>query len=218
MSTQYSHFQTAFGFSECDLEEGGLDELLNQFSLTMRSHSRRVAVSAAIMAEYAKESFHWIDAPTGMNLAVIAHLGGLCHDVGKLLMPALATSDVDYMRHPVYGAELLERHKKALFSNEEETGLVLEMVRYHHERPDGSGFPYGLRKRSIPLTAGICAVADSLDHRIYSEPRLRDSGAAIFCDIKAQEGTLLYESAVDCFEQAWPRLMEQYARWDRSAG
>lgn len=218
MNTQSSIVQTPFGFIEYDLDEGGLDELLNHFTTNMRDHSRRVAVCAALMAEYAKESLHWIDIPAGTDIAAVAHLGGLCHDAGKLLMPVMATSEADYLKHPVYGAELLERHKKALFDSEEEAVLVLEMVRYHHERPDGSGFPYGLRARDIPLAAGICAVADSLDHRIYSAPLPRDSSAAVFYDIKTQEGTLLYESAVGCFELAWPRLMEQYARWGRHPG
>ena len=218
MNTQSQIVQTPFSFVEFDLDEGGLDELLNQFSAAMRGHSRRVAVCSAIMAEYAKESLHGIDVPSSVNIAVVAHLGGLCHDTGKLLMPVIATSDADYFKHPVYGAELLERHKMELFADDEEAQLVLEMVRYHHERPDGSGFPYGLRTRDIPLTAGICAVADSLDHRIYSAPLPRDSSAAIFYDIKTQEGTLLYESAVGCFELAWPALMEQYTKWSRNAG
>ena len=200
-----------------ELGYNDLDELLNQFSVPMRSHSHRVAVLSAIMAEHAKEFLHWVDVPAGTNLAAIVYLGGLCHDIGKLMLPALAATETDYLKHPVYGAELLEKHRKSLFSNDAEAGLVLEMVRFHHERPDGSGFPYGLRTKGMPLTAGICAVADRLDHRIYSAPGLSGSSEAVYFDIKAQEGTMLYESAVDSFERAWPKLMEQYSKWDHIA-
>ena len=201
------------GFSGNDLDESDLDELLNHFSVPQRYHSQRVAVCSAIMAEYVKKPMLWPGIPARADLAVVAHLGGLCHDVGKLMTPPLAVSEEDYRQHPVYGAQLLEKHRKALFSDEAETRLVLETVRYHHEQPDGGGFPYGLHAKDIPLTAGICAVANRLDHRVFSASRDSDSGGAVFCDIKAQEGTLLYVSAIKCFELAWPRLLEQYGKW-----
>ena len=195
------------------LGHNDMDELLNNFSLPMRSHSRRVAVCSAIMAEYAEKYLHWVDVPAGINLAVVAHLGGLCHDVGKLLLPVISAADADYMRHPVYGAELLEKYKRSFFTSEAEAQLVQEMVRYHHERPDGGGFPYGLQARSIPLTAGICAVADSLDHRIVSGSESSGSGMEDYRYIKENERVVFYENAVDCFERAWPRLVEQYDKW-----
>ena len=214
---QYSpeHFDISGNLGEADLD---LDGLLDRLPASVREHSRRVAVCSAVMAEYAKGFLQILDIPPGTDLAGITHLGGLCHDIGKLLFPALATTESDYFRHPAYGADLLEKHKGALFTSESEARLVLDMVRYHHEQPDGGGFPYGLRARSIPLTAGICAVADGLDHRIYSEQRLSNSSSAVFGDIKAQEGTQLYGSAVVCFEHAWPRLIEHYAKWTRSTG
>ena len=211
-------YYTLHDISGNDLSETDLDDLLGRLPDPVRNHSRRVAVCSAIMAEYAKEYLQILDIPPGTNLANIAYLGGLCHDIGKLLFPAQAVTEADYLRHPAYGADLLEKHESALFTNEAETQLVTDMVRYHHEQPDGGGFPYGLRARNIPLTAGICAVADVLDHRVLSEQGLGNSSAGVFYDIKTQEGTLLYESAVVCFERAWPRLIEQYAKWTRSAG
>ena len=201
-----------------ELEPDLVDELLGRLSAPMQGHSRRVAVCSAIMAEHAKEFSQVLDIPPGANLTGIAHLGGLCHDIGKLLFPALATTETDYYRHPAYGADLLERYKESLFESETEARMVLDTVRYHHEQPDGGGFPYRLRARNIPLTAGICAVADGLDHRVFSDQTLSKSSSAVFGDIKIQEGTSLYESAVACFERAWPRLMEQYIKWTRSAG
>ena len=207
-----------FDISVDGLGETDLDGLFERLSAPIRNHSRRVAVCSAIMAEYAKGFLQMPGLPSGTDPAGITHLGGLCHDIGKLLFPTLATTEADYFRHPAYGADLLEKHKGILFSSEAEARSVLDMVRYHHEQPDGGGFPYGLRARNIPLTAGICAVADSLDHRIFSDHNLSNSSTAVFDDIKAQEGTLLYESAVVCFERAWPRLIEQYTNWARTVG
>ncbi|MCL1895291.1 MAG: HD domain-containing protein [Clostridiales bacterium] len=201
------------GFTGNDLDEGDLDELLNHFSIPLRYHSERVAVCSAIMAEYVKNPLQWAGVPAKTDLAVVAHLGGLCHDIGKLLIAPLAMDGEDYLKHPDYGVQLLEKYKGVLFSDEAETRLVLETVLCHHEQPDGGGFPNGLYSKDIPLTAGICAVANSLDHRVFSTPMLCDSSGAVFCDIKMQEGTLLYESAVECFERAWPRLIEQYRKW-----
>jgi putative nucleotidyltransferase with HDIG domain len=91
------------------------------------------------------------------------HLAGLLHDVGKTAIPTpilakpgpLNESEWREMRrHPRIGAEILG-----------DAGLedVREWVHAHHERPDGTGYPRGLRDRQIPLEAKILAVADAYE-------------------------------------------------------
>jgi len=191
-----------------------LDELLNRFSVTMRSHSRRVAICSAIIAEYASTFMSLYDIQAGMSLPLIAHSGGTCHDIGKLLLPALDANGGDYFQHPVLGAELLEKHKAELFGNDPYASLVLEIVRYHHEQNDGGGFPEGLKSRDIPLTAGICAIADMLDHFMFSESKSKVDEAPIYRILEEQAGKIYCECVWICTEHAWPRLMEKYALWN----
>ena len=90
--------------------------------------------------------------------------GALLHDIGKLAVPdhilnkpgRLTPAEMEKMKiHPEVGASILE---KVDFPYP-----VVPTVRYHHEAWDGSGYPEGLSKEGIPLTARILAVADAYD-------------------------------------------------------
>ncbi len=92
------------------------------------------------------------------------HRGGFLHDVGKLGIPdaillketELTEAEWEVMRqHPVIG----ERICKPLRS----LRLVLPIIRHHHEKWNGSGYPDGLKGQEIPLTARILQVADIYD-------------------------------------------------------
>jgi HD-GYP domain-containing protein (c-di-GMP phosphodiesterase class II) len=107
---------------------------------------------------------------SGAELRVLAR-AGLLHDIGKLGIPdsvlakhsALDESEWNLMRtHPEMGLTLLDRAGQS--SRE-----VLAVL-YHHERLDGSGYPYGLRAEAIPIEARIVAVADTYDALISDRP------------------------------------------------
>jgi two-component system cell cycle response regulator len=93
-------------------------------------------------------------------------LAGALHDVGKQLIDTaildkpgpLDENEWDQIRrHPVLGEQILS-----------EAGLhdIASWVRWHHERPNGSGYPDGLNQEQIPLEAAILAVADAFDAMI----------------------------------------------------
>lgn len=97
------------------------------------------------------------------------HLAGLLHDLGKVGTPdavlrkeePLNDEEWGFIRqHPEKGAEVLSH--LATYRN------VADIVRYHHERLDGSGYPYGLKADEIPEASKILAVADSY-HAITSD-------------------------------------------------
>jgi len=88
----------------------------------------------------------------------------LLHDIGKLAVPEhiiskpgrLTQEEFEKMKiHPVVGAEILERVSFPY--------PVAPIVRAHHEKWDGSGYPYGLRGEEIPIAARILSAVDCLD-------------------------------------------------------
>lgn len=94
----------------------------------------------------------------------LAHTAGLLHDIGRfafadrVLEPGHELTDDDWrlvQRHPEIGAELLP--------DLEVYGPIAEIVRAHHERVDGRGYPDGLAGDEIPEIARIVAVAEAYD-------------------------------------------------------
>src|SRR5438093_7405271 len=92
----------------------------------------------------------------------LAHLAGLVHDIGKVGLPAgllekpgsLTLDERRQMEaHSVIGERIL--------SNVDGYAEIASIVRHHHERIDGCGYPDGLSHDAIPLLARIIAVADS---------------------------------------------------------
>jgi putative nucleotidyltransferase with HDIG domain len=121
----------------------------------------------------------------GLDAARIEALryGGLLHDIGKigvpdaiLLKPAsLSPEEMEIMRaHAVIGVEIV-RGVKALRP-------VLPVIRHHHERIDGTGYPDGLSGDRIPLEARIMAIADAYDtmtsERAYRRAMTQDEAIA----------------------------------------
>src|ERR1700723_132555 len=130
---------------------------------TTHDHLRRVQIYAV---EVGKE--------LGLDESQLEALraASVLHDIGKLAVPdhiiskpgKLTREEFEKMKiHPVVGAEILERVR---FPHP-----VTPIVRSHHERWDGTGYPDGLRGASIPIGARILAAVDCLDalasHRQY---------------------------------------------------
>ena len=106
---------------------------------------------------------------------VEVELGALLHDLGKLRMPThilrkagpLDSDELQLMRlHPEWGCQMV----RAVPGLE----AVALIVRLHHERPDGSGYPHGLTDERIPMASKIVAACDAYGamtrRRDYSEP------------------------------------------------
>lgn len=128
-------------------------------------HSTAVADIASLLARQ-----HGLTA----RQAEIVHMAGHLHDVGKIGIPdsillkpgPLTDAEWETMRrHPKMGADILRPVK--VFCGKPG---VCEIVLAHHERFDGSGYPYGLRGHDIPLGARIVAVADALSAMTEDRP------------------------------------------------
>jgi len=135
------------------------------------------------------------------ELTFLVHIAGHLHDIGKigipdsiLLKPGRLTDDeIRIIRmHPEIGADIVSRV--------EELAPIVKMILGHHERWDGSGYPFGLSGSDIPTGARIIAVADSLDamvsDRLYKSPRdLKYSRK----EIEDDAGILYDPKVVDAF-------------------
>jgi len=131
------------------------------------------------------------------ELRVLAR-AGLMHDIGKLGVPdavlgkhsPLDESEWILMRaHPEMGLTLLDRAGQS-------TREVLAVL-YHHERLDGSGYPYGLKAEAIPIEARIVAVADTYDALTSDRPYRKACSPADARRVLIQEaGSRLDSNAV----------------------
>lgn len=101
-------------------------------------------------------------------------IASLLHDIGKMAVPdyiltkpgRLQPEEYERLKlHPVVGAEIVERAHFPI--------PVAPMIRAHHERWDGKGYPDGLAGRQIPLGARILSVVDALDALLSERPYRR---------------------------------------------
>jgi putative two-component system response regulator len=113
---------------------------------------------------------------------------GIVHDVGKVAVPdsillkpgPLSPEEIEVMRkHPVVGEQICEPLKTFR--------LVLPIIRHHHERYDGSGYPDHLRGAEIPLTARILQLADVYDALTTDRPYRKADTSDIALGIMQEE-------------------------------
>jgi len=135
-------------------------------------HCGRVADRALVLARLAGLSPDHVEA---------VGYGAVLHDVGKigiaeavLTKPGRLSDDerLEMQRHPIIGAEILQPLRLGR--------IVGPIVRGHHERWDGTGYPDGLRGAAIPMGARVVAVIDAHDAMTHDRPyraRLSDDEA-----------------------------------------
>jgi ribonuclease P protein subunit RPR2 len=183
-------------------------ELRRSYMATVRALSNAVEARDSYTGKHAERV-----AAYGMELAGVAGLniadspqiefGFLLHDIGKVAVPdailfkSSSLTEEEYAlvrRHPMIGSQILR--------DIDFLGEGKLVVRHHHERWDGTGYPDGLRGEAIPFAARVFAVADALDalttDRPYrpavSFPRARE-------EIRNGAGTQFDPTVVAAFER-----------------
>jgi diguanylate cyclase (GGDEF)-like protein/putative nucleotidyltransferase with HDIG domain len=152
----------------------------------------------------------------GLSEAEIEALkaGALLHDIGKLAVPdyilnkpgPLTPAEFDRMKvHTIVGAEILER-----------VGFpypVMPVVRHHHERWDGRGYPDGLKGEEIPITARILMVVDCFDavreDRQYRKAMTREQAIEL---LRSGSGSMYDPEVVRVFLDHLPQFEEEIKR------
>ncbi len=127
-------------------------DVINARSIWTKGHALRVANYAVQIAKEMGFSDKEI-----MNLK----LAGLLHDIGEIgtsdhLISKPSITDKEYeiiKEHPVHGAKI--------FENIEQLKDIVPLIRHHHERVDGKGYPDSLNGEETPISARILHVAES---------------------------------------------------------
>lgn len=167
-------------------------------------HSKRVACHTLVLAR------HFITDPAQLRRV---YWGALLHDVGKIGVP----DSVLLKNGPLDEAEwtLMRTHPEAgrrILAPMPAFGEAAQIVLYHEERYDGSGYPAGRRGTDIPLGARLFAVIDTLDAMTNDRPyrRALDFNAAK-TEILFMSGGQFDPDAVDVFLKEEPTLRKMVA-------
>jgi putative nucleotidyltransferase with HDIG domain len=183
---------------------------------TLDARDRYTAGHSAAVAIYSRD----IAARMGLSEREqnLVHLCGLVHDIGKVGLPAgllekpgaLTLEERRQMEeHPAIGERIL--------SKVEDYAEIARVVRHHHERVDGLGYPQGLSEDSIPLLSRIISVADAYDAMTSDRP-YRDAMPSRVARLRlAQAVESQFDTAVvAAFEAILAGAPEEYRTGARS--
>lgn len=177
-----------------------------------RGHSERVAGYALILAK-SLNRFKEVELNAFYNVCLL-------HDVGKVSIPdeillkksKLTEQEYDIIKeHPVIGAEAIE--------NVEGLTNYIEVIRHHHERWDGKGYPDKLKGEQISLFARITAIADAFDamtsSRSYRTALPLEVAKSRIID---EKGTQFDAKLVDKFEEVYPQWIAFHNNYHKNGG
>jgi HD-GYP domain-containing protein (c-di-GMP phosphodiesterase class II) len=182
-------------------------ELSNSYRATVQALSNAVEARDAYTGKHAERvAAYGMELARGCGLAVEdspqIEFGFLLHDVGKVAVPDAilfksgSLTEEEYSlvrRHPVIGSEILR--------DVDFLGEGKLVVRHHHERWDGSGYPDRLAGEDIPLAARVFAVADALDALTSDRPYRRGTRfSRAREEIRAHAGSQFDPAVVDALD------------------
>jgi|SRR5450755_351058 response regulator RpfG family c-di-GMP phosphodiesterase len=187
-------------------ERARSQQLRSSYMATVRALSNAVEARDAYTGKHAERvTAYGMEIARAMGVPISnapeIEFGFLLHDIGKVGIPdailykpdALTDDERELMaQHPTIGAEIV--------NGIEFLGAAAEVVRWHHERWDGNGYPDGLRGEQIPIAARVFAVADALDALTTKRPY------RVACTLGAARQTIGSESGM----QFDPRVVDAF--------
>jgi len=221
--------EIAAGNLNIALPEKGQDELallanrLNQLAVNLASEREEMLLSAIeslVAALEAKDTYTYGHSSqvSAMAYAIArqidlseqelftVRIAALLHDIGKIGIPDQVLNKPGRLdgderciieQHPVIGAKIL--------AGIPALARVTEMVKHHHARWDGKGYPEALAEEEIPLGARIIAVADTYQAMTSDRPYRKGLGQDIaLTELKRCVGSQFDPVLVEAFAKAWP--------------
>lgn len=169
-----------------------LVNFINANDIFTGKHSQRLVKYCSVMADL-------MSLPTSKKRDL--QVASILHDVGKIQIPrsilrkfGILTDEERKIlhKHAEFGANAVKRIPRFY--------RISKIIKYHHERYDGSGYPDGLKGEEIPVEARILAVVDAFDAMISDRPYRKSLGiGAAFSELKAGRGTQFDPHIVDVF-------------------
>lgn len=197
----------------------GMAELVESRDGDTGTHIKNTAKYVEMIARYMATKDKYKDIMSEDYIALLKRFAPL-HDVGKimvsdtiLLKPGkLTDEEFEKMKvHASEGGQIIDKILSGI-ENEEKVRVAKDIATYHHEKWNGTGYPYGKSGEDIPLCARIMAVADVFDalvaKRCYKEPMSVDEAYDI---IVKDSGKHFDPDIVDAFVSIRPQV-EEYLR------
>jgi putative nucleotidyltransferase with HDIG domain len=183
------------------LEESSL-EAIESLNATVEAkdpytagHSQRVQRIALSVGQEVGLSVKELDA---------LRFGSLFHDIGKIAIPDVLLTKPGRLTEDEY--ELMKRHSAEGARIVAKFGRLRDsvpIIRHHHERWDGRGYPEGLAGEDIPLAAAVAGLADAWDAMTIERPYQRALSVDEALDeVRACSGTQFVPAVVDAFFEA----------------
>ncbi|MBC7320577.1 transporter substrate-binding domain-containing protein [bacterium] len=142
-----------------------LTKALEYYDIYTKGHSERVARYSLKIATRLG-----LDAETARKI----YWAGYLHDIGKIFVPQVILNKNGFLDAEEY--EFVKIHpvkSEELISQMESLENIEKIIRHHHERWDGKGYPDGLSRENIPLGSRVLAVADAFDAMTTERPYRR---------------------------------------------
>jgi ribonuclease P protein subunit RPR2 len=197
-------------------ERARAQELQRSYMATVRALANAVEARDSYTGKHAERVAAYgieLAAAAGLELAENQQMefGFLLHDVGKVAVPDAILFKPEPLtreercvieQHPVVGAEILR--------DVEFLGDAKHVVRHHHERWDGAGYPDGLAGEDIPVAARMFSVADTLDALTTDRPYRKGRSFAEAREvIAAESGTQFDPAAVAALARVPDERLEE---------
>ena len=137
------------------------------------------------------------------------HIVGDLHDIGKIGVPDRVLNKAGKLEAEEW--KLMKKHCDIGYNILSKAGTfndISKIVRYHHERWDGKGYPEGLKAEKIPFAARILAVCDSIDAMKSDRPyRKCISDEVCRYEIRKNKGKMYDSKIAECMLENWEKIV-----------
>lgn len=186
-----------------------LGNLIESRDGTTGEHVKRTSVYAGFLIQMMRQKKLYIEELTPKFCDMVLRVAPL-HDIGKITVPdrilkkkgPLTSEEYTCIKtHTNLGGDFIKNNIGHL--GEDFVTMAYDVVTYHHEKWDGTGYPLGLAEDEIPLSARIIAIADVFDALVSKRPyKEAMSMQEAFSIMKTERGKAFESDLLDAFTES----------------